>query len=508
MEDDALREHFWLLRDQAIDRGSAAGVFIGAIVLIYLSYLYETEIEGDIDRYTLFYINLMRPLWSAYAEANDLNILFETGRAVGGSYSSKEATKDLIRADLAYGWPLTEISHFIKLFEDKKLTLDPDNMPPGPSGSPKPLELIGSDRRKVVVLTLEHLQNVFCAAFAKGVDVFQTEIWRLVLLGKDFAVVFCGGSYFSLWLRRVVGEYMEEVKIKASQRKKPVQVRYVFLTDHDSSWPSAVSAGAAVCAMGLPPPAQNEWVPSSHAQVLLSKGCVDLTSTTYEVPLPRPVRFRLVCDPNNYRKTAIARIARGSDGTQRLRPFFIDIPERVFNGPLSTYDLGFEVRGTDLPPGTISFSVTGRSARRVAMSTRTFVSQRPDDRHAITPRPSPAASANLDLYEFLGLHRAKPVFRLGLSCYQVDEAGQRLKHDLDKRWELALTTDLASKLLIVSEAKEMPVWCCTCGELIRLAYTCPTCPKYYVCDGCFDNDPDQQAHEGHSNFTMSLIETE
>lgn len=32
--------------------------------------------------------------------------------------------------------------------------------------------------------------------------------------------------------------------------------------------------------------------------------------------------------------------------------------DRVLNGRLSTYDPGFEVKGIDLPPGIISFSVT------------------------------------------------------------------------------------------------------------------------------------------------------
>ncbi|KAI0103270.1 hypothetical protein GGR51DRAFT_524426, partial [Nemania sp. FL0031] len=368
MEDSAVREHFALLRDQAVKRADTAGLTICTVILTHPNYLCEAEREGDFEKYRSLYIRLMRELWSAYEAATYQRITFQVisegqatalyvcepfsdpsstfdrpqlwanfldldkqsglnivvadhgsstlnfqvqslyydgdGRltnsqsncgpdwqpgAIGGSHSCNDAIRHLIRTQLAPHLPLAQVALLMRRFEEEKGRLDPDNLPVGLNGNPQPLRLIGTDPRFNVILSPYDIQSAYHTAFNKSLRVFRKEIGRLLALGKDFAVVFCGGSYHSPWLHRVVAQYMEKVKNDAAIGEKPFRVRYAFLTDQDSTWPSAVSAGAALSATRLPHPTrvinasaialqlvrlsrgETDWVPSSKARLLLAK---------------------------------------------------------------------------------------------------------------------------------------------------------------------------------------------------------------------------------------------
>ncbi|KAJ8129064.1 hypothetical protein O1611_g4570 [Lasiodiplodia mahajangana] len=376
--------------------------------------------------------------------------------AIGGSHSCNDAIRHLIRTQLAPHLPLTQVALLMRRFEEEKGRLDPDNLPVGLNGNPQPLRLIGTDPRFNVILSPYDIQSAYHTAFNKSLRVFRREIGRLLALGKDFAVVFCGGSYHSPWLHRVVAQYMEKVKNDAAIGEKPFRVRYAFLTDQDSTWPSAVSAGAALSATRLPHPTrvinasaialqlvrlsrgETDWVPSSKARFLLAKGCIEPQRVRHRLLDPGRVIFRLVCDPSNDKRPDALRY-KTKGKTRCFRPIRIGSPHRVLNGPLSVYDLGFEVDGREVPPGRIMFVLFSRQANRLATSERT------------------------------------PVVKNELLPNQIDDQSNKLKNALDKRWELTLVTDPASKLLTVD------------------------------CDGCYDNNPAEAPHYGHGNFLKTLV---
>lgn len=103
----------------------------------------------------------------------------------------------------------------------------------------------------------------------------------------------------------------------------------------------------------------------------------------------------------------------------------VGLPHRVLNGPLSVYDLGFEVK--EVPPGRIMFVAFGRQAYRLATSERTPV---------VKNESTPGLGATVSIMASMAIIRES--FKLGLSCYQIDDQSNKLKHPLDKRWELTL----------------------------------------------------------------------
>ncbi|XWX00435.1 hypothetical protein V2A60_008455 [Cordyceps javanica] len=169
----------------------------------------------------------------------------------GGSQISNDAVRWIITRELKGRWTAEDVVSFITQFENVKNRLDPDRMSAG-----QPLRLNAGDCRSQVVLTQEHLQRVYEAAYGKTLKTLREMISRLAEQRRDFFVIFCGGSYQSPWLSRVVREYMDDMETKASQEEPPSRIRHAFLTDYDNYWPSAVSSGAALSAMRLPRPRQ------------------------------------------------------------------------------------------------------------------------------------------------------------------------------------------------------------------------------------------------------------
>lgn len=220
-----------------------------------------------------------------------------------------------------------------------------------------------------------------------------------------------------------------------------------------------MSIGAAISVMRLPAPAQvlgssaiglqtltktrlryDNWIGSNSAVFLfakvrrcfavlspqkltLEKGCgtpcsvVDHTSKKSNSKRNRKRKFALVCDPaymsNRGKRTA----------NTAFPPIPIGLPHEVLSGPLSTYDLGWDVLAAELPPGNIKFSIHGQDIDRLCGN---------------SDCPEVARQDQITIW---------------LSCRKMDKGREMLDHPSNKTWKLLLQTDPASKLLVIDSAE-------------------------------------------------------
>ncbi|KAI1421249.1 hypothetical protein F5Y12DRAFT_38789 [Xylaria sp. FL1777] len=446
MEDDVLREHFSLLRDMAIEKANTAKLVIRTIVLTYPNYLCNNEQKDDFPRYKLYYLELIRPIWSEY----DQNITFEMvseGQAAalyicepfddplysfsrtrlwrtfeklnkrdglnlvvpdsgsstlniqlqsvyfddqggvcnsqssvgprwrtgsqGGSHVSNGIIQEHVRSQLRAHVPQGEFATIMQRFEEQKWSLDYTHQT-------KPIVLIGNNPRFTVHIAPVHIRNAFEKAFQRGLQVLKAEISRIVRLGKDFAVVFCGGSYCSPGLRQQVDDIMSGIVKDAS--KKKIRVEHAFLANFDTTWVSAVATGAALSIMRLPSltqvisgsaialqrvmrrrQASKVWTGDDHAKILFRDWNDVSPSPDFSNPSKTRLRtyFSLVCDPNHSKRDQ-------PDGYGERGLIRIDSPKKVLNGPLSVYDLGWEIPAEELPIGPIRFHIDSRALTRLA----------------------------------------------------------------------------------------------------------------------------------------------
>lgn len=150
------------------------------------------------------------------------------------------------------------------------------------------------------------------------------------------------------------------------------------------------------------------------------------------------LRFRLVCDPD-------------TKGDGKIH---IGCWNEVINGPLSVYDLGWEVPATDLPRGDIRFIVKG------------------DALYRLTENAGSSPEVNT-----VGIE---------LSCFKVDSQGQRLRDEGSKRWHLLLRVHPSSKLLQVEAAVRLPLRCTGCdGGVAEEVHQCKVCVNTLLCEACW-----------------------
>lgn len=76
---------------------------------------------------------------------------------------------------------------------------------------------------QTVAVKPDEVDQIFGTAFDKGLEALLVEIRSLVRLGKDFGILFCGGSFGSPGLRNRVNSELKRV------RTGNVTVRHAFL---------------------------------------------------------------------------------------------------------------------------------------------------------------------------------------------------------------------------------------------------------------------------------------
>lgn len=78
------------------------------------------------------------------------------------------------------------------------------------------------------------LKDIFKEAFQAGLDCLQQMGINMLRLKRDFAVVFCGGSYFDKGLRSRAEGVVAQLKLDAA--RCGVKVESVFLANCDTHW--------------------------------------------------------------------------------------------------------------------------------------------------------------------------------------------------------------------------------------------------------------------------------
>ncbi|KAI1133248.1 hypothetical protein F5Y10DRAFT_228590 [Nemania abortiva] len=323
------------------------------------------------------------------------------------------------------------------------------------------LELEGG--KATVLLRAEQVRKVFKNAFAEGMKLLGNELTRMIRLGHDFAVLFCGGSYQNPGLHREVEGLME--RTRTAGRRKGVKIQYTFLRDERHA-SSAVSAGAAVGMMRVPFPIDvlkgsaiglheirgpscddNSWGGAPTASVLYSSSGqppqnLDVHIQPYE---QRSLKFHLVCDPN---WDSVAR-------TRSSRHIDIGRTEEVLGGPLATYDLGFTVLPEQIPCGTVRF-------RLEALDENTHEWDRP--------------------------------ISINLHCFKVSDTSPRIpvRDKKNTQWLLTLKTGLQTKLLEVeNDPAQLPIYDCRiCDQIIEDYWECDECEDFLICEQCYDTVED------------------
>ena len=165
----------------------------------------------------------------------------------------------------------------------------------------------------------------------------------------------------------------------------------------------------------------DRWMPDPMAAVLLIEGR-DAFRTVFTVNEPSAVRFRLVCGPCYVRRTC--RKSRKRRKLHKPRPIQVRWPYNRPNRGPETYDMDWEVRGIDIPPGLLCFEMS-------------------------PPRPSPCVSVDCRP------PYVSKTFTCSVNISQVDTRGEKTKHELDKCFQLVFVTDPGTKYVVVDEIVEL-----------------------------------------------------
>lgn len=147
--------------------------------------------------------------------------------AQGGSNISNSELRPWIRKQLEAHAAPGELAYLMKRFEEEKWELDYTDKDAS-------ITLRGKDPRTNIILTSHRVKAACAKAFSAGLQALKEAVRILLALGKDFVVIFCGGSYCNPGLRRTITAYME--KVQGSARREGSQVRFRFLANYDSSW--------------------------------------------------------------------------------------------------------------------------------------------------------------------------------------------------------------------------------------------------------------------------------
>lgn len=337
-------------------------------------------------------------------------------------------------------------------------------------------------RGRAVVIEPKELKSAFASAFDQGLKALRQEVLRNIDVGRNFVILLAGGSYLSPGLYNKVNEMIEGL-IEVG-KSAGITMRHWFVADHEAFPTSAVSVGAALAVLRVPSPAailggsaiglhrtyrqgsrkrkrgvglpSKRYVGENEAPFMFKVGCGELVSILDDMRnyAGTRVKIQLICDPQY--------IGAGSGG--EWPPLRVGAPEQVLNGPLSTYDLSWYIRGEDLPYGPVRFSLRSRCLQQLA--------ECPDD--------GGTAGGPIPLF---------------FTCYKVNDSGQETKSRRDRRWLLRLRTDPATRLLKIEEVQSVPAWCGNClDELKGTVYGCESCTDLKLCRRCHQPGKHPQSH--------------
>lgn len=96
------------------------------------------------------------------------------------------------------------------------------------------ITLTCNDERFRVKVSPQELRDAF-QCFDKPIEVLKTELNRVLSNGRDFVVVFAGGSFSQPGLRSAMSDYIASFEADAV-KSSCVVVKHLFLERHDTNW--------------------------------------------------------------------------------------------------------------------------------------------------------------------------------------------------------------------------------------------------------------------------------
>lgn len=156
--------------------------------------------------------------------------------AQGGSGLSNDAVRGVVETNLA---PLEkhgqlragELAAILLDFEKQKRRLNYVT-------NTEALILRGNDPYRTFPLRPDTIRQAFRTAFEDGLQLLQRELQRVLHLGKDFTVLFCGGSFCNAGLYTEVQQMMTRIDHEA--RGRGITAKSTFLRDEHYWWDDPV----------------------------------------------------------------------------------------------------------------------------------------------------------------------------------------------------------------------------------------------------------------------------
>lgn len=332
----------------------------------------------------------------------------------------------------------------------------------------------------------EVVREIFHQTQRPVLDAVKREVRNLLGFEQRFGVLFCGGSFRNLCLRQEVDHYMH-TEVAESAQKNSQTVNHCFLGDCETTWSSAVSAGAAVSLLQLPHPmsllsrtalgiqrnnliddgddSESEWEPETEATVLFlmvnsspsqrywryanqkkpqsqehdngtyTEGISSVDMDNHTKPR---AKYEFVCDPNYAQHLSNLRgQSRSSDrrreGLRRPNARRSGIQRPSIEIPFVNQSIGTD---SHLGPYDIGISVDGLDLPRGEIRWQL------DIEDFGFPAHSSVADENLS---------EDGRIQATLRCWHVDEGGREAYDALNKEWRLVIETDPASRLLKIAE---------------------------------------------------------
>ncbi|KAF3025730.1 hypothetical protein E8E14_014331 [Neopestalotiopsis sp. 37M] len=321
---------------------------------------------------------------------------------IGGSHlSNYRIRNEIIRRGSMF--TEKEQARLLKDYESKKYGFDYTKQ--------RGLLLQGGTSRAIMELSADFVREAFDDVFKDALKMIKREIDLLLLKEYRFGVVFCGGSFLVLGFCEQIRAYMDSHVAREAQIMGS-DASYAFLSLCDTTWSSAVATGAAASREGI-------------------------FQFDMDNKKPDHKRYELVCQPD-FAHDPIddgdldrpAKRPRGrprKSGSRNGQPCFkiprpmIPVCRQKLLGP---YDMSFMIDASEVPRGKIRWQVEKEGLP------------------SLGPDGNPPRRVPMDASIVMRLH-----------CYRINEDGQRMKDGKNRSWELTITSDPGSHLLIVEQER-------------------------------------------------------
>ncbi|KAK8123389.1 hypothetical protein PG999_003307 [Apiospora kogelbergensis] len=318
------------------------------------------------------------------------------------------------------------------------------------------------------------LTQIYKEAVKPGLDLIEKEISRVIGLQKDFAVIFCGGSYVNKGLYSATVRLMKRMRRAASEAG--IVANWGFQRSK-GNWHSTVASGAALSMMHRPTPRSllqqsaiglqevriradgKRSIGVDKADVLYfdhnsESVVVDIDNSDSRIR-PR-CEYHLVCDPLYRDRNPDPMLLFQHGSVRGALPDIPIKPEREAYATFGPYDLGWFFSAENLPRGTVRFHLS-----------------------LLPPVLDEQSEEGCELGPLKFL----------ISIQSTNRRAGGVKDPRDRRCIITLATDPPTKLLnVIEDAQFLPFWCTICQSELVEAWVCDSnsCRNFAftICGDC------------------------